>query len=257
MHFWRLLSFVAGGRGIWTDIACGFSDCWERFGGRHSGENAAEEGRSESQCDGVEEGCWTFTFIEETKKFADQFSVWQTPIKSLQNKPKVIISNNLSTRNVDRMYGETATPQVITPSPALIAVSPPPPLYTAPNPQTLVEFLFNLFQLLIHALLAPFSSRLIPCHPNQRYAINLSSPAAPVSQAIVPLRRERRSRSKSPSRSPSSVTLTEGTLDGERVRRTGVKTGFGVDKIRIRGGRRRDHVVSKQEGWAKEAFGLK
>jgi len=51
--------------------------------------------------------------------------------------------------------------------------------------------------------------------------------------------------------------LTEGTLDGERVRRTGVKTGFGVDKVRIRGGKSRDGVVSKHEAWAKEAFGLK
>ena len=46
-------------------------------------------------------------------------------------------------------------------------------------------------------------------------------------------------------------------MDGDRVRRTGVKSGFGVEKVRIRGGRRRDGVVSKQEAWAKEAFGLR
>jgi len=156
------------------------------------------------------------------------------------------------------MYGEAAAPQIISPSPALLAISPPPPLYTPPNPQTIFDLLRNLLQLLIHVFLAPFSGRLVPCHPNHPSAINLSPPPPPpVSQAVVPVRRERRSRSKSPSRSPSSVTLTEGTLDGERVRRTGVKSGFGVEKVRIRGGRKRDAVVSKQEGWAKETFGLK
>lgn len=155
------------------------------------------------------------------------------------------------------MYGETATPQVVTPSPALLAILPPPPLYAPPNPQTILELLTHLIQLVIHALLSPFSAQLIPCHPNHPYAIDLSPPPAPTSQAIVPVRRERRSRSKSPSRSPSSVTLTEGTLDGERVRRTGVKTGFGVEKVRIRGGKSKDGVASKQEAWAKEAFGFK
>ena len=48
-------------------------------------------------------------------------------------------------------------------------------------------------------------------------------------------------------------------MDGEKRRigsggGSGVERGFGVERVRIRGGKRRDGVVSKQEAWAKEAF---
>jgi hypothetical protein len=52
------------------------------------------------------------------------------------------------------------------------------------------------------------------------------------------------------------MTLTEGTLDERRTRVASGAERFGVEKVRIRGGRRRDSVVSKQEGWAREAFKL-
>jgi hypothetical protein len=49
--------------------------------------------------------------------------------------------------------------------------------------------------------------------------------------------------------------LTEGTYDGEQRRRTGVeRSGFEVSRVRIRPGKGKASVPSKQEEWAKEAF---
>jgi hypothetical protein len=54
------------------------------------------------------------------------------------------------------------------------------------------------------------------------------------------------------------MTVTEGTLDGSEgltKRRTGVvKSGFEVERVRIRAGK--NVVSSKLEGWANEAFGM-
>src|SRR5271155_4885480 len=115
------------------------------------------------------------------------------------------------------MYNDIQTPQILYPPPSLIPISPPPPLYTPPNPQTLLILLKNIFLFIIHLLLAPFSAKLVPCHPSHPYGIELplATPAPPTT-VVVPVRRERgRRRSKSPSSSPSSLTLTEGTMDGD------------------------------------------
>ena len=155
------------------------------------------------------------------------------------------------------MYAEMQTPQILYPPPSLPSISPPPLLYTPPNPETLLSLLQNLLVFFVHVLLRPFSARLVPVHPAQPNSLELfPTPPAP-NQAIVPVRRERRGRSKSPSSSPSSpssATLTEGTYDGEQ-RRTGVnRSGFEISKVRIRGGKGKGGVLSKQEEWAKEAF---
>ena len=152
------------------------------------------------------------------------------------------------------------TLQILSPPASLLAIPPPRKPYTPPDPPTVFALLRNLFVFLIHVLLRPFSATLIPAAPNHPYALDLSPAPPPVSTtAVVPHgKRERRSRSKSPSSSPSSsMTMTEGTLDGgasDGVRRrwVPVKSGFEVDRIRIRA--RSSGVSSKLEGWAKEAF---
>jgi hypothetical protein len=151
------------------------------------------------------------------------------------------------------MYADMQTPQVVYPPLSIASVSPPPPLYTPPNPQTFFELLRDLFALFLHAILRPFSTRLVPCHPAHPNGIDLF-PAPPANQAIVPARRERRGRSKSPSASPSSQTLTEGTYDGEQRRRTTVESGFDVKRVKIRAGRSKVGVPSNLENWAKEGF---
>ena len=153
------------------------------------------------------------------------------------------------------------TPQILYPPPSLTPISPPPQLYTPPNPTTLLSLLRNILSALIHFFLAPFSTRLIPTHPSHPYALDLA-PQTPTPTTIVPTggRKERRSRSKSPTASVSSVTLTEGTVDGgeqQRVRRRGgAGTGFEGGNVRIRAGKGKVGVKSKLEGWANEAFGM-
>ena len=154
------------------------------------------------------------------------------------------------------MYRDTQTPQLLYPPPSLISISPPPPLYTPASPPTFLALLKDLLALLLHALLSPFSTKLVPCHPSHPYALELF-PAPSSTAAIVPVRKERRSRSKSPSASPSSMTLTEGTLEDPRQRRTGVeRPGFDIPRVRIRGAKGKGGVASKHEAWAKEAFNL-
>jgi len=155
------------------------------------------------------------------------------------------------------MYVESSAPQILYPPPSLLAISPPPPLYTPPNPTTLLALLKDLIAFFWHVLLRPFSARLIPCHPSHPYGISIQPEQQTQSTAVIPVRKDRRSRSKSPSSSPTtSMTLTEGTIDGPRTRQTAVeRSGFDVKRIRIRSGKRRDAVVSKQESWAKQAFG--
>src|SRR5579859_5944648 len=119
------------------------------------------------------------------------------------------------------MYSDMQTPQVLYPPPSLQSIPPPSPLYTPPNPATALSFLHNILSLLLHTLLSPFSARLLPAHPSHRYAIELFPAPPQPSTTIVPTRKERRSRSKSPSASPSSATLTEGTLDFRGTKRSG------------------------------------
>jgi len=156
------------------------------------------------------------------------------------------------------MYIESSTPQILTPPPSLLSITPPPPLYTPPNPQTFLDLLKDLLIFFFQLIVEPFTGKLVPCHPANPYGISFqgSEPTQP-SSAVVPVRKERRSRSKSPSLSPTtSMTLTEGTVDGRSSRPTGIERGgFEVKRVRIRGGKRRDSVVSKHEAWAKEAFG--
>jgi hypothetical protein len=153
--------------------------------------------------------------------------------------------------------GATA-PQTLSPPPSLIAVPPPLQPYNPPNPANALTLLRNLLTFLLHVLLRPFSARVLPAAANNSYALDFTPPPPPTSTAVVlPSLGKRRSRSKSPSSSPSSMTMTEGTLDGsEGVRRRmgAVKSGFEVEKIRIRAGN--SGVSSKLEGWAKEAFGM-
>jgi hypothetical protein len=156
------------------------------------------------------------------------------------------------------MYIESSTPQVLAPPPALLSIHPPPPLYTPPNPQNLRDLLKDLLLFFLNLLMQPFTGRLVPVHPLNPYGIPPYNEPRQQQQstAVVPVRKERRSRSKSPSSSPTtSITLTEGTIDG-RPRQTGTdRGGIEIKKVRIRGGKRRDAVVSKHEAWAKEAFG--
>ena len=150
------------------------------------------------------------------------------------------------------------TLQTLSPSPSLPTITPPPKLYTPPNPRTFTTFLLDLLQLFLHALLIPFSTKLVPVHPSHPYGIDLYPSPPPASTAVVPVRRERRSRSKSPSASPSSVTLTEGTLDGEGLNRRNrnLRSGFEVSRVRIRAGNQKSGVISIHDGWAKGAFGI-
>jgi hypothetical protein len=172
----------------------------------------------------------------------------------MKQAPEISIAT-ITINNGRRMYSDMQTPQVVYPPLSIPSVSPPPPLYTPPNPQTFLELLRDLFALFLHAILRPFSTRLVPCHPSNPNGIDLFPAPPPVGQAIVPVRRERRGRSKSPSASPSSQTLTEGTYDGEQRRRTTVeKSGFDVRRVKIRGGRSKVGVPSNLENWAKEAF---
>src|SRR5271168_1245744 len=115
------------------------------------------------------------------------------------------------------MYNDMQTPQILYPPPSLILISPPPPLYTPPNPTTVLSLLTHILSALIHFFLAPFSTRLIPTHPSHPYALDLA-PQTPAQIAIIPTggRKERRSRSKSPTASVTSVTLTDGTVDGQQ-----------------------------------------
>ena len=159
------------------------------------------------------------------------------------------------------MYNDIQTPQILYPPPSLIPISPPPPLYTPPNPTTVLSLLTHILSL-IHFCLAPFSTRLIPVHPSHPYALDLA-PRTVTPTAIVPVggRKERRSRSKSPSASVSSVTLTEGTVDGQQAtgmrKRGGGGSGFEAGNVKIRAGRGKIGVMkSKLEGWANEAFGM-
>ena len=155
------------------------------------------------------------------------------------------------------MFSDMQTPQTLSPPPSLPTITPPPRLYTPPNPLTLTAFLVDLVQLFLHALLAPFSAKLIPVHPSHPYGLDLYPSPQPASTAVIPVRRERRSRSKSPSASPSSMTLTEGTLDGDGPSRTtNLRSGFEVSRVRIRAGNQKSGVTSIHEGWAKVAFGI-
>jgi hypothetical protein len=156
------------------------------------------------------------------------------------------------------MFSDMQSPQTLSPPPSLATVTPPPKLYTPPNPLTFTAFLFDLLGLVLHALLAPFSAKLVPVHPSHPYGIDLYPSPPSVSTAVVPARRERRSRSKSPSASPSSMTLTEGTLDGEGASRRSrdLRSGFEVSRVRIRPGNQKSGVTSIHEGWAKGAFGI-
>ena len=148
------------------------------------------------------------------------------------------------------------SPQILSPPSSLIPISPPPPLYNPPNPQSVFALLQDLFLFFIHILLAPFSARLIPCHPSHPYGFDLLPITTPTpGNALVPVRREKRRQSKSPSSSPSSMTLTEGTVDGEvRLRTSTERSAFNVPKARIRPGKGKIGVVSKHEAWAKEIF---
>jgi hypothetical protein len=148
------------------------------------------------------------------------------------------------------------SPQILSPPSSLISISPPPPLYNPPNPQSLFALLRDLFEFFIHVLLAPFSARLIPCHPSHPYGFDLyPAPPPETGNALVPVRRERRRQSKSPSASPSSMTLTEETADGEvRVRTSTERSAFRVRKAKIRPGKGKIGVTLKHEAWAKEAF---
>jgi hypothetical protein len=148
------------------------------------------------------------------------------------------------------------SPQILTPPSSLTPVFPPPPPYNPPNPQTLFDLLRDLFQFFIHVLLAPFSAKLIPCHPSHPYGFDLSpAPKPATGSPDVPVRREKRGGSKSPSLSPRSMTLTEGTVDGEvRIRTSTGGSAFSVPKARIRPGKGKVGVTSKHESWAKEMF---
>ena len=168
------------------------------------------------------------------------------------------------------MYETPFNPQVLSPPLSLPTIPPPPLLFTPPNPRTFISLLQDLFILLLHTLLQPFSTKLIPCAPSHPYATNIFPPQQSTGP-VVPIRKERRTRSKSPvsksaSASPTtSLTLTEGTFDGDGIRGrrreaaivgSGVSGGFEVSKVRIRSGKRWDGMKSKHEDWAKEAFKL-
>src|SRR5271156_4765672 len=159
------------------------------------------------------------------------------------------------------MYETPFNPQILSPPPSLPAIPPPSPLFTTPNPTTFLSLLQNLFILLLHTLLQPFSTKLIPCSPSHPYATTVF-PLQPSTGPVVPVRKERRTRSKSPSSksasaSPTtSLTLTEGTFDGDAIRGrrreaaitgSGVSGGFEVSKVRIRSGKRWDGMKSKHE----------
>ena len=146
--------------------------------------------------------------------------------------------------------------QGLSPPPSLPIISPPPQSYSPPNPLTLLEFFHNLLQLALHALLVSFSTQLVPVHP---YGVDIYPPAPTAAVAVVPTRKERRGASKSPSASPSSMTLTEGTLlDGEELtaRKLTERGGFEVSRVRIRPGNGKGGITSRHEAWAKVAFGM-
>ena len=170
------------------------------------------------------------------------------------------VQQSLVPRVALKMYNDMQTPQILYPPPSLTPISPPPQLYTPPNPTTVLSLLTHILSALIHFFLAPFSTRLIPTHPSHPYALDLA-PQTATPTAIVPTegRKERRSRSKSPSASVSSVTLTEGTVDGQQPgmrKRGGGGSGFEAGNVKIRAGRGKVGVKSKLEGWANEAFGM-
>jgi len=159
------------------------------------------------------------------------------------------------------MYNEIQTPQILYPPPSLTPISPPPQLYTPPNPTTVLSLLTHILSSLIHFFLAAFSTRLIPAHPSHPYALDLA-PQTATPTTIIPTggRKERRARSKSPSASVSSVTLTEGTVDGQQPtgmrKRGGGASGFEAGNVKIRAGKGKVGVKSKLEEWANQAFGM-